>query len=35
MLGSILDSAVGGSFMSKTVPEAKAILENMLLNHSQ
>ena len=35
MSRSILDSAAGGAFMSKTVPEAKAILENMFLNHSQ
>jgi hypothetical protein len=35
MSRSILDSAAGGAFMSKTVPEAKAILENMLQNHAQ
>lgn len=35
MSRSILDSAAGGAFMSKTISEAKAILENMLLNHSQ
>jgi hypothetical protein len=31
----MLDSAAGGAFMSKTIPEAKAILENMLQNYSQ
>jgi hypothetical protein len=31
----MLDSAVGGAFMTKTVNEAKAILENMLQNFSQ
>jgi hypothetical protein len=31
----MLDSAVGGTFMTKTVNEAKAILENMLQNFSQ
>ena len=35
MSRSMLDSAAGGAFMSKTIIEAKAILENMLLNHSQ
>ena len=35
MSRSILDSAAGGAFMSKTVVEAKAILESMLNNHSQ
>jgi hypothetical protein len=32
---SMLDSAAGESFMTKTVTEAKAILENMLQNISQ
>jgi hypothetical protein len=31
----MLDSAAGGDFMTKTVNEAKAILENMLQNFSQ
>jgi hypothetical protein len=31
----MLDSAVGGAFMTKTVNEAKAILENMLQNFNQ
>jgi hypothetical protein len=31
----MLDSAVGGAFMTKIVSEAKAILENMLQNFSQ
>jgi hypothetical protein len=31
----MLDSAVGGAFMTKTVNEAKAILETMLQNSSQ
>jgi hypothetical protein len=31
----MLDSAAGGAFMTKTVNEAKAILENMLQNFSQ
>jgi uncharacterized protein Smg (DUF494 family) len=31
----MLNSAVGGAFMTKTVTEAKAILENMLQNFSQ
>jgi hypothetical protein len=31
----MLDSAAGGAFMTKTVNEAKAILENMLQNSSQ
>jgi hypothetical protein len=31
----MIDSATGGAFMSKTVPEAKAILDSMLHNHSQ
>jgi hypothetical protein len=31
----MLDSAVGGAFMTKTVNEAKAILENMIKNFSQ
>jgi hypothetical protein len=31
----MLDSAVGGAFMTKTVNEAKAILKNMLQNFSQ
>jgi hypothetical protein len=31
----MLDSAAGGAFMTKTVNEAKAILENMLQNLSQ
>ena len=35
MSRSILDSAAGGAFMSKTVLEAKTILESMLNNHSQ
>jgi hypothetical protein len=35
MCRSMLDSAVGGAFMTKTVNEAKAILENMLQNFSQ
>ena len=35
MSRSILDSAAGGAFMTKTVSEAKAILENMLQNFSQ
>jgi hypothetical protein len=32
---SMIDFAAGGGFMGKTVPEAKAILESMLHNHSQ
>ena len=35
MSRSMLDSAVGGAFMTKTISEAKAILENMLQNYSQ
>jgi hypothetical protein len=35
MSTSMIDSAAGGAFMGKTVPEAKAILESMLHNHSQ
>ena len=35
MSRSMLDSAAGGAFMTKTMSEAKAILENMLLNHAQ
>ena len=35
MSRSMLDSAAGGAFMTKTVPEAKAMLENMLQNFSQ
>jgi hypothetical protein len=35
MSKSTLDSVVGGAFMTKTVKEAKAILENMLQNFSQ
>jgi hypothetical protein len=35
MSRSMLDSAAGGAFMTKTVNEAKAILENMLQNFSQ
>jgi hypothetical protein len=31
----MLDSAAGGAFMTKTVNEAKAILENMLQNFNQ
>ena len=31
----MIDSAAGGAFMSKTMPEAKAILDTMLHNHSQ
>jgi hypothetical protein len=31
----MLDSAAGGAFMTKTVNETKAILENMLQNFSQ
>jgi hypothetical protein len=31
----MLDSAAGGAFMTKTVNEGKAILENMLQNFSQ
>jgi hypothetical protein len=31
----MLDSAAGGAFMTKTVNEAKAILENILQNFSQ
>jgi hypothetical protein len=31
----MLDSAAGGAFMTKTINEAKAILENMLQNFSQ
>jgi hypothetical protein len=31
----MIDSAAGGAFMGKTVPEAKVILESMLHNHSQ
>jgi hypothetical protein len=30
----MIDSAAGGAFMGKTVPEAKAILESMLHIHS-
>lgn len=35
MSRSMLDSAGGGAFMSKTVSEAKAILESMLQNYTQ
>ena len=35
MSRSMLDFAAGGAFMTKTVSEAKAILENMLQNFSQ
>jgi hypothetical protein len=35
MSRSMIDSAAGGAFMEKTVPEAKAILESILHNHSQ
>jgi hypothetical protein len=35
MYGNILDSATGGAFMSKTIVEAKAILESILQNYSQ
>ena len=35
MSRSMLDSAAGGAFMSKTVSEAKAILESMLHNYTQ
>jgi hypothetical protein len=35
MYKSVLDFAVGGAFMTKTISEAKAILENMLQNHWQ
>jgi hypothetical protein len=35
MSRSLLDSAEGGAFMTKTVSEAKVILENMLQNYSQ
>jgi hypothetical protein len=35
MSRSMLESTVGGAFMTKTVNEAKAILENMLQNFSQ
>ena len=35
MSRSMLDSAAGGAFMSKTVSEAKAILESMLQNYTQ
>jgi hypothetical protein len=35
MSRSMLDSAGGGAFMTKTVNESKAILENMLQNFSQ
>jgi hypothetical protein len=31
----MIDSAAGGAFMSKNAPQAKAILESMLHNHSQ
>jgi hypothetical protein len=34
MSRSMIDSAAGGAFMGKTVPEAKAILESMLHIHS-
>jgi hypothetical protein len=29
----LLDSVVGGAFMTKTISEAKAILENAVQNH--
>jgi hypothetical protein len=32
---SMLDFPMGGAFMTKTINEAKAILENMLQNFSQ
>jgi hypothetical protein len=35
MSRSLLDYAIGGAFMTKTVSEAMCILENMLQNHSQ
>jgi hypothetical protein len=35
MSRNILDSAAGGAFMSKTIAEAKAILESILQNYSQ
>jgi hypothetical protein len=35
MSRNILDSAVGGAFMGKTIIEAKAILESILQNYSQ
>jgi hypothetical protein len=35
MSRSLLDYAAGGAFMTKTMSEAKAILQNMLQNHSQ
>lgn len=35
MSRNILDSAAGGAFMSKTVGEAKSILESILQNYSQ
>jgi hypothetical protein len=35
MSRSMLDSTAGGTFMSKTIPDAKVILENILLKHSQ
>jgi hypothetical protein len=31
----MIDSATGGAFMGKIVPEAKAILESMVHNRSQ
>ena len=35
MSRNILDSAAGGAFMSKTIVEAKNILESILQNYSQ
>lgn len=35
MSRSMLDSAAAGAFMTKTISEAKAILENILQNFSQ
>ena len=35
MSRSMLDSAAGGAFMTKTVSDAKAIIENMLQNYGQ
>jgi hypothetical protein len=35
MSRNILDSAAGGTFMGKTIVEAKAILESILQNYSQ
>jgi hypothetical protein len=35
IINSMLDSAVGGAFMTKTINEAKAILENMPQNFGQ